>query len=92
MGLARSRGVLDLPASRLDAGAGGPGEGRTGGAGARSAAADSGPLWVLRRALADLSEAQFFGNEWASAALLVGAFVANADRHRSTRVTARGCS
>lgn len=37
-----------------------------------------GPVWVLRRALADLSEAQFFGNEWASGALLIGALVAHA--------------
>ncbi|MEV0283923.1 hypothetical protein AB0H36_07340 [Kribbella sp. NPDC050820] len=32
-------------------------------------------LWLPRRALADFSEAQFFGNEWASAALIVGAVV-----------------
>jgi hypothetical protein len=32
--------------------------------------------WLMRRALADFSEAQFFGNEWASAAMLVGALVA----------------
>ncbi|WP_051792071.1 hypothetical protein [Amycolatopsis jejuensis] len=32
--------------------------------------------WVLRRALADFSEAQFFGNEWASGAMLVGAIAA----------------
>ncbi|GAA5144716.1 hypothetical protein GCM10023321_01550 [Pseudonocardia eucalypti] len=37
-----------------------------------------GPVWVLRRALADLSEAQFFGNEWASGALLIGALIAHA--------------
>jgi hypothetical protein len=36
-----------------------------------------GPVWVLRRALADLSEAQFFGNEWASAALVAGALLAH---------------
>jgi hypothetical protein len=36
------------------------------------------PVWVLRRALADFSEAQFFGNEWASAAMLLGALVAYA--------------
>ena len=35
-------------------------------------------LWVPRRALADFSEAQFFGNEWASAAMLLGAVVAYA--------------
>lgn len=33
-------------------------------------------LWVVRRALADFSEAQFFGNEWASAAMILGAVVA----------------
>ncbi|WP_028935058.1 hypothetical protein [Pseudonocardia spinosispora] len=36
----------------------------------------TGPLWVARRALADFSEAQFFGNEWASAAMLLGATLA----------------
>lgn len=35
-------------------------------------------LWVARRALADFSEAQFFGNEWASAAMILGALVAYA--------------
>ena len=35
----------------------------------------SGP-WILRRALADFSEAQFFGNEWASAAMILGALAA----------------
>jgi hypothetical protein len=34
-------------------------------------------LWVPRRALSDFSEAQFFGNEWASAALILGAVVAH---------------
>jgi ENTS family enterobactin (siderophore) exporter len=34
-------------------------------------------LWVPRRALGDFSEAQFFGNEWASAALILGAVVTN---------------
>lgn len=33
-------------------------------------------LWIPRRALADFSEAQFFGNEWASAAMILGAGVA----------------
>ncbi|GAA1519944.1 hypothetical protein [Kribbella lupini] len=37
----------------------------------------AGALWVPRRALADFSEAQFFGNEWASAALILGAVVAH---------------
>jgi hypothetical protein len=41
-------------------------------------AALHGPGWVLRRSLADLSEAQFFGNEWASAALVLGALIAHA--------------
>jgi MFS transporter, ENTS family, enterobactin (siderophore) exporter len=35
-----------------------------------------GAAWVLRRALADFSEAQFFGNEWASAGLILGAIAA----------------
>ncbi|QPP05320.1 hypothetical protein G4Z16_01730 [Streptomyces bathyalis] len=34
-------------------------------------------LWVPRRALADFTEAQFFGNEWASAAMILGAVVAH---------------
>ncbi|TDD01111.1 hypothetical protein E1292_26745 [Nonomuraea deserti] len=34
------------------------------------------PVWVVRRALADFSEAQFFGNEWASAAMIAGAVIA----------------
>ncbi|MZD10188.1 hypothetical protein GTW43_34680 [Streptomyces sp. SID5785] len=42
---------------------------------ARRRPAGQGPVWVLRRALADLSEAQFFGNEWASAALVIGALL-----------------
>ncbi|GAA2274469.1 hypothetical protein GCM10010149_15950 [Nonomuraea roseoviolacea subsp. roseoviolacea] len=45
--------------------------------------ADYGPAWVLRRALADMSEAQFFGNEWASGALLVGALLAYATAPQS---------
>lgn len=32
--------------------------------------------WALRRILADFSEAQFFGNEWASAGLILGALLA----------------
>lgn len=35
-----------------------------------------GLLWVVRRALADFSEAQFFGNEWASLAVIAGAVAA----------------
>jgi hypothetical protein len=31
-----------------------------------------GPAWVGRRILADFTEAQFYGNEWASAGLLAG--------------------
>lgn len=51
--------------------------------------ADPGPLgnpllWVPRRALADFSEAQFFGNEWASAALILGAVVAHQMNAAST--------
>ncbi|GAA1109778.1 hypothetical protein GCM10009630_03510 [Kribbella jejuensis] len=41
-------------------------------------------FWIPRRALADFSEAQFFGNEWASAALLAGAVVAHVIRSSST--------
>lgn len=39
-----------------------------------------GPVWVARRILADFTEAQFYGNEWASAALILAtvlAFVLN---------------
>lgn len=38
-------------------------------------AARNGSVWILRRALADFSEAQFFGNEWASAGVIAGAVV-----------------
>lgn len=41
-------------------------------------------LWIPRRALADFSEAQFFGNEWASATLLAGAVVAHLISSSST--------
>jgi hypothetical protein len=34
--------------------------------------ARQGPRWVVRRILADFTEAQFIGNEWSSAGLLVG--------------------
>ncbi|UXN58747.1 hypothetical protein [Phyllobacterium zundukense] len=34
-------------------------------------------LWALRRILADFSEAQFFGNEWASIGLILGALLAS---------------
>lgn len=34
-----------------------------------------GSLWVARRILADFTEAQFYGNEWASAGLLAGTLV-----------------
>lgn len=37
---------------------------------------DYGIIWGLRRVLADFSEAPFFGNEWASVGLLVGALLA----------------
>jgi hypothetical protein len=40
------------------------------------AAEKHGPTWLLRRALADFSEAQFFGSEWASLGLIVGVAVA----------------
>lgn len=35
-------------------------------------------LWIPRRALADFSEAQFFGNEWSSLSMIAGAIVAYA--------------
>ncbi|MBZ9780654.1 hypothetical protein K9857_03700 [Pseudomonas sp. REP124] len=35
-----------------------------------------GVIWTLRRVLADFSEAPFFGNEWASLGLLLGAVLA----------------
>ncbi len=35
-----------------------------------------GPVWVLRRVLADFSEVTFFGNEWASLGLLGGLLLA----------------
>lgn len=44
----------------------------------------TGRLWVPRRALADFSEAQFFGNEWASATLLAGAILAHVISPSST--------
>ncbi|WP_235623935.1 hypothetical protein [Mycolicibacterium goodii] len=37
-----------------------------------------GPVWVIRRSLADFSEAPFFGSEWASIGLIAGAVVAHA--------------
>ena len=37
---------------------------------------DYGLVWTLRRVLADFSEAPFFGNEWASLGLLLGALLA----------------
>jgi ENTS family enterobactin (siderophore) exporter len=43
---------------------------------ARAGLPATSPWWVLRRALADFSEAQFFGNEWASGAMLLGAVIA----------------
>ncbi|TWD82647.1 hypothetical protein FB561_3783 [Kribbella amoyensis] len=50
-----------------------PSPGRWRGPGAASPEASR--FWVVRRALADFSEAQFFGNEWASAALILGALL-----------------
>lgn len=35
-----------------------------------------GPVWILRRVLADFSEVMFFGNEWASLGLLGGVLLA----------------
>lgn len=37
---------------------------------------DYGVIWSMRRVLADFSEAPFFGNEWASLGLILGAFLA----------------
>jgi len=37
---------------------------------------DYGVVWTLRRILADFSEAPFFGNEWASLGLILGAVLA----------------
>lgn len=39
-------------------------------------ARDRGLSWAARRMLADFSEAQFFGNEWASAGLILGVLLA----------------
>ncbi|MCU1760479.1 hypothetical protein NTD84_12240 [Pseudomonas sp. 14P_8.1_Bac3] len=39
-------------------------------------APDYGVIWSLRRILADFSEAPFFGNEWASLGLILGALLA----------------
>jgi hypothetical protein len=38
----------------------------------------TGPVWVIRRALTDFSEAPFFGSEWASIGLIAGVVVAYA--------------
>lgn len=40
--------------------------------------ARTGPVWVLRRVLADFSEAPFFGSEWASIGLIAGVVIAYA--------------
>ncbi len=40
------------------------------------AAEKRGPTWLLRRGLADFSEAQFFGSEWASFGLILGVVMA----------------
>lgn len=40
--------------------------------------ARTGPVWVLRRALTDFSEAPFFGSEWASIGLIAGVVIAYA--------------
>ncbi|QXJ21441.1 hypothetical protein AGRA3207_002294 [Actinomadura graeca] len=58
----------------------GPAPSGTSGTSAASGAVDGVParprMWVARRALADFSEAQFYGNEWASAGLLAGLLLA----------------
>lgn len=41
-----------------------------------SKAPDYGVIWSLRRVLADFSEAPFYGNEWASLGLILGALLA----------------
>lgn len=41
-------------------------------------ASDYGMIWMLRRVLADFSEAPFFGNEWASLGMLSGVLLAYA--------------
>ena len=41
-----------------------------------ASAPDYGVRWTLRRILADFSEAPFFGNEWASLGLVLGALLA----------------
>jgi MFS transporter, ENTS family, enterobactin (siderophore) exporter len=46
-----------------------------GGQETESSAHGYGPVWILRRALADFSEAQFFGSEWAGAGVIVGAVI-----------------
>lgn len=43
---------------------------------APTATPDYGIRWTLRRVLADFSEAPFFGNEWASLGLVLGALLA----------------
>lgn len=43
---------------------------------AATATPDYGIRWTLRRVLADFSEAPFFGNEWASLGLVLGALLA----------------
>jgi hypothetical protein len=43
---------------------------------ASTKAPDYGVVWSLRRILADFSEAPFFGNEWASLGLILGALLA----------------
>ena len=43
---------------------------------ATTSTSDYGVRWTLRRVLADFSEAPFFGNEWASLGLVLGALLA----------------
>lgn len=45
-------------------------------ASATTSTPDYGVRWTLRRVLADFSEAPFFGNEWASLGLVLGALLA----------------
>jgi hypothetical protein len=40
--------------------------------------AAQGPIWAARRILADFTEAQFYGNEWASVGLLAGTLLSYA--------------
>ncbi|MEV5650491.1 hypothetical protein AB0L57_19755 [Nocardia sp. NPDC052254] len=57
----------------------------------RSTVPSPGPqsaTWILRRVLADFTEAPFFGNEWAGAGLIVGAVLAYLAIHPSEGIPA----